>query len=272
MSGKPQNQEYGILGGVVNLDVFFYDSPGGNLVDDDNYASSGTLPSVSIYAPSDLVDPIETGQGTRIGVGSYLYAYNIAEDAEVSDEWVIKWEITINGYTKEFTEYFRVIQPGVGIPESKRDIPDTDNIIALRHRIADWKGGDDTSWVFYNSELQSILTNAVSEHSGKAESEIDAGELSLSLILAHASVAEILATDTAKFFKYREGASGDEVDKSMTPETFIKLASHLRNSYLKKIKQNSDDIEIGTNITNGAKVVSRAGFFKVGNIPQTLGG
>lgn len=273
MSGKAKNQEIGARGGSITLDVKFYEYEGGNLVDDDNYASLGTKPIVKIYDAIDYVNEVETGEGTRLSTGSYTYKYTISETATISDEWKIKWEITINGAIVTFEEYFRVVEAG-GVEfgdDDKRDIPDTDNIIALRQKIADWKGGDDTNWVFYNSELQTILTQSIYEHTGgTTEEDASYEDISLSLILSHASICELLATDTGKFFKYKEGVSGDEVDKSMTPETFIKLAAHLRNYYGKKMKQKSEDIDNGTKIPNGGQATTRASFFKYGNVSQTL--
>lgn len=108
--------EKGIPGGRVVLDVQFYQYNGGPLVDDDRYTTSGVLPTVQIFNPEGTqvyssTDPWSVVPA-RASIGRYDFTYEIPIDSALSDKYRIVWSIQIDGNTLEFSEFFRVVDPG----------------------------------------------------------------------------------------------------------------------------------------------------------------
>ena len=115
MAGQPQNMEFGIPGGVVDLDVKFRQYSQGPFVDDDRYAADGVLPTVEIFNPGgDSVYNSITGayQPVRESTGLYHFPFTIPATGQVSDRWKIVWHIQVNNQALQFEEFFRVSEPG----------------------------------------------------------------------------------------------------------------------------------------------------------------
>ncbi len=84
--------------------------------------------------------------------------------------------------------------------------------------------------VFTDSELQGFIDDAINDF-GLIEGQDDR----LILDIAEADVYKALASDTARYFKYRE--LSEEVDKTHTPEMFLKLYTALWSSIEKRLPQ-----------------------------------
>lgn len=145
MAGQPENREKGTLGGSVVLDVKFFNFTGGNLVDDDGFVASGTLPVVEIYDPNGtlIVTSATSGelQPVRVSVGDYEYTRPIGLTDEVSDKWKITWKITIDGSALTFSELFIISEAGAagfGDDEFRIGYAFNNPDLSSSHHAPDW--------------------------------------------------------------------------------------------------------------------------------------
>lgn len=141
MSGKPTNQETGIPGGTIDLDVYFRTYIGGDLVDPDSD------PTWEIYDPSNVLQA--SGTGTKVSLGYYQTTWSIPSDATVSSSWKIEWTATVNGASISNEEYFIVATSGqiefggsITITDNDLDLiklvlafPSVDNVILTDDQI-----------------------------------------------------------------------------------------------------------------------------------------
>ena len=123
MAGQPQNLEYGSPDSTINLDVYFREFAGGNLIDPD------VDPTWEIFDPDGISQA--TGTGTKISLGYYNTIWSIPPTAVISNLWKIRWNATIKGVDIQSEEYFRVIQAGE-IEFGSNIIIDTDNLNLIK--------------------------------------------------------------------------------------------------------------------------------------------
>lgn len=108
MAGYAKNQEIGVQGSPITLDVKFYNFAGGVLTDPDS------TPTFKIFDPTNT--EVFSGTGVKTAVGCYEATYDIPAGAEISTEWKIEWTALINGATVgDAWEYFIVMPPGAPI-------------------------------------------------------------------------------------------------------------------------------------------------------------
>lgn len=103
-----------IQGGQFTFDMgLFVD---GVLRDPDEYpVTPATEPVVNILDPSGAT--VEVGVGVRTAEGEYTYLYTVPLNAEVSENWTIKWGATIDGVYYYWAEYFKVIDKSATQPK-----------------------------------------------------------------------------------------------------------------------------------------------------------
>lgn len=103
MAGKKKNQEYAVRGNTIQLDIEFFASYGGPLVDPNPF------PSFTIFDPGNV--QVFSGTPQRTAVGQYTALYTIPQTAIISDEWKIVWNAVVNGSpVNNIVEYFRVVE------------------------------------------------------------------------------------------------------------------------------------------------------------------
>lgn len=115
MAGKKKNQEWGLRGQVINLDVEFFATYGGPLVDPNPF------PSFTIYDPTNAL--AYSGTPQKVAVGQYVAQFPIPQSAMISDEWKIVWNATVNNVpVNNVVEYFRVVEEQPS-PLAQFDLP-----------------------------------------------------------------------------------------------------------------------------------------------------
>ena len=101
MAGNVKNQENGVRGSTITLDVYFYNYTGGDLTDPDS------TPTYEIKDPDGT--SMVTGSGTKVSTGYYTATYIIPDNATISTLWKIEWTAIINGFSvANAWEYFEV--------------------------------------------------------------------------------------------------------------------------------------------------------------------
>ena len=116
----------------------------------------------------------------------------------------------------------------------------------LRNRIKD-TNVDVSKRAFDDTELQDILDAAISEHTRgqRTESTMTDDDEPLSMMLAHCSCLEILATDYTKFFKWTDG--NVSVDKNVTQKACIETAKIIHDRYdknmMRKLRERENDLD-----------------------------
>ena len=216
---------------VLDQQVFL----GGVLTDPDTITYSLKDPSAVAGLDEDAA-AVTARVPIRTGVGHYHAGNTILIDDTKLGIWEIEWTITKLPAGTPIIKKFPfslakvVIEDATRESVSRRDTPDTANIDALREMIGD-NVPDDTSWAFFNSELQGFITKSVAIHTAalKTEGSSDAAEIAQALTLSHAKVMYKLATDKRVFFKWKDG--NESVDKTMQMSNCVKLAQALIDEY-----------------------------------------
>lgn len=98
-------------------EVLFRDRKLGNLVDDDRYSASGTLPVASIVTPSGASNTPTLGAVVRISQGYYKVNVTALTNTTLSStlssgSWILRYTLRINGEDKSFDYPFFVVPSG----------------------------------------------------------------------------------------------------------------------------------------------------------------
>jgi hypothetical protein len=186
----------------------------------------------------------------RSGAGRYHTGNTVLPLSAATGAWTVEWTYrkVTGGPELTATEPFEVVDTAVEEPTreavTRRDVPDTANLLELRTRIQD-RALDDTRWAFFNSELQTFLDRAIARHTRgqRSEATASADDLGLAMLLAHAAALHALATDRSKFFRWQD--QGEAVDKSMQPRMLVDIARNLIAEYEGTMKRRLEEEKAG---------------------------
>ena len=213
---------------------------------------------VEVFLAGVLVDPYsiayevkEPGGATATdedGVAvSARPGFKVAEGRYSAKATVLPGSAALGTYTVEWTvQKLSTMAPIVvsrtfdvvdGEPEvadrdttSRRDVEDTANVVRLRRLLND-QSGDETTWAFFNSELQEFIDQAIEVHTRgeRTEATATADDVALSMYLAQYSAYRVLAKDATKHFRWTDG--NESVDKTLTSGQLAAICKGLMDEY-----------------------------------------
>ena len=104
-------------GGSNKQTVTFFDREGGHPVDDDRYATQGTLPVLSVHTPPGGANAPTLSLLTRLSKGTYEVTISAPLNATLTstlggNDWKTRWSLRINGEDETFEFPFDVVQSG----------------------------------------------------------------------------------------------------------------------------------------------------------------
>ena len=103
--GKGKNQGIVAQGSTIEFDAYFYGYNGGPLVD------PSPNPTYVIKDPTGTIVKTST-EGVRQSTGIWHATYDVPAAADLSSNWSIEWDATINGSLITDSELFTVVEPG----------------------------------------------------------------------------------------------------------------------------------------------------------------
>lgn len=194
-------------------------------------------PKITIVDPINVV-LVNNFTPNRESIGVYYYDYYVTNDAKYGI-YTEKWSGILEGIVAESEGYFEVYP--VGAEEIDPGLREE-----LRLRICDQ---DSNNYIFSDAELNKILESARLKHNVayKNWGDVPANEATLILMLAHADVCLILATNSAKYYAVKGNIN---IDKGERTDYYLEIRRSLRAEYYKECRKlgllTEDDVNVDT--------------------------